>query len=106
MSDTFVAALLGNDPDALREDVSLATPLTLPRIAGRVQVVAALRAYAEAMGATDADLLLPLLTATPLRSWRSAREMRTAWSPPSTSTGARGPTWPLSGTGSRGSAPT
>lgn len=58
MSDTFVAALLGNDPDALREDVSLATPLTLPRIAGRVQVVAALRAYAEAMGATDADLLL------------------------------------------------
>ena len=58
MSDTLVATVLGRNPDGLREDVSLATPLTLSRICGRAEVLGALRAYAEVIGATDADLLL------------------------------------------------
>jgi hypothetical protein len=37
---------------------SLATPLTLPRITGRDAVAAALGAYADVTGATDADLRL------------------------------------------------
>jgi len=58
MSDPLIGALLGDDPAAVAEDVSLATPLTSPRITGRDAVVAALGAYAEVMGATDADLRL------------------------------------------------
>jgi hypothetical protein len=58
MSDPLIAALLGHDPRALTEDVSLATPLTSSRITGRDAVVAALGAYADVSGATDADLRL------------------------------------------------
>jgi hypothetical protein len=58
MSDPLIAALLGHDPRALTEDVSLATPLTSSRITGRDAVVAALGAYADVIGATDADLRL------------------------------------------------
>ena len=58
MSDPLVAALLGHNPQALTDDVSLATPLTSPRITGRDAVVEALGAYAEVVGATDADLRL------------------------------------------------
>jgi hypothetical protein len=58
MSDPLIAALLGQDPWALTEGVSLATPLTSARITGRAAVVAALGAYADVIGATDADLRL------------------------------------------------
>ena len=58
MTDPLIAALLGQNPQALREDVSLATPLTSSPIAGRDEVVAALGAYADVFGATDADLRL------------------------------------------------
>ena len=58
MPDPLITALLGQDPQALREDVSLATPLTSSRITGRDAVVAALGAYADLFGATDADLRL------------------------------------------------
>jgi hypothetical protein len=58
MPSALTAALLGRDPAALTDDVSLATPLTLPRITGRDAVVAALGAYAEVTGVTDADLRL------------------------------------------------
>ncbi|HEY1356956.1 MAG TPA: hypothetical protein VGF21_01500 [Thermoleophilaceae bacterium] len=58
MSDPLTAALLGHDPQALTEDVSLATPLTSSRITGRDAVVAALGAYADVFGATDTDLRL------------------------------------------------
>jgi hypothetical protein len=58
MADTLIAALLGAQPSALHADVSLATPLTLSRITGRDQVTAALRAYAEALAVTDAELRL------------------------------------------------
>jgi hypothetical protein len=58
MAALDVNALLGRRADALREDITLATPLTLPRIAGRVAVQKALAAYADAFGADDADLFL------------------------------------------------
>ena len=58
MSDLLIHAMLGKEPGALRPDVSLATPLTLPRIAGRDHVVNVLSAYADVLGATDADLRL------------------------------------------------
>jgi hypothetical protein len=58
MPDTPIRALLGTDPSALRGDVTLATPLTLPVITGREQVAAALRAYADVLGAADADFRL------------------------------------------------
>ncbi len=58
MSDSLITALLGQDPRALTEDVSLATPLTSSRITGRDAVVAALGAYADMFGLTDADLRL------------------------------------------------
>jgi hypothetical protein len=58
MSDPLIEALLGRDPKALTADVSLATPLTSSRITGRDNVVAALVAYADVLGATDADLRL------------------------------------------------
>jgi hypothetical protein len=50
--------MLGHSPAALAAEVSLATPLTAPRITGRDAVVAALGVYAEVMGATDVDLRL------------------------------------------------
>ena len=58
MRDSLIAALLGKDPLALRNDVSLFTPLTSSRIDGREAVVTALRAYADVVGAADADLRL------------------------------------------------
>jgi hypothetical protein len=58
MTDTLIRVLLGAEPLALRDDVTLATPLTLARITGRDQVAAALRAYADVLGAADADLRL------------------------------------------------
>jgi hypothetical protein len=58
MADTLVAALLGRDPSALHENVSLATPLTLARVTGREQVLAVLRAYTGALGVDDAELHL------------------------------------------------
>jgi hypothetical protein len=58
MPDALIRALLGTEPSALRDDVTLATPLTLPRVTGRDQVAAALRAYADVLGAADADLRL------------------------------------------------
>jgi hypothetical protein len=56
MSDTLVTVLTGADPAALREDVTLATPLTLPRISGREQVVAVLQAYAGLFAPGSGDL--------------------------------------------------
>ena len=58
MHDPLIAPLLGQNPQALSEDVSLATPLTSSRITGREAVIAALGAYADVFGATDADLRL------------------------------------------------
>jgi hypothetical protein len=58
MPDTLIGALLGAEPLALRDDVTLATPLTLLRITGRDQVAAALRAYADVLGAAGPDLRL------------------------------------------------
>jgi hypothetical protein len=58
LSDPLIAALLGHNAQALTHDVSLATPLTSSRITGRDAVVAALGAYEEVFGATDADLRL------------------------------------------------
>jgi hypothetical protein len=58
MSDPLIDALLGRDPQALADDVSFATPLTSSRITGRDAVVAALGAYADVIGATDADFRL------------------------------------------------
>jgi hypothetical protein len=55
MSDPLMSALLGHDPAFLTEDASLATLVTSPRITGRDAVVAALCAYAEIIGAPDAD---------------------------------------------------
>jgi hypothetical protein len=54
----LIAALLGQHPQALTEDVSLATPLTASPIAGRDAVVAALRVYADMFAETDDDLRL------------------------------------------------
>ena len=58
MRDALTVALLGQDPQALSDNVSLATPLTSARIMGLDRVVAALRAYASVFAATDADLRL------------------------------------------------
>jgi hypothetical protein len=49
-SDPLIAALLGHDSQALTDDVSLATPLTSSRIAGRRAVVEALGVYADPIG--------------------------------------------------------
>ena len=51
MSDPLTVALHGREPGALAETVSLATPLTSSPITGREAVVAALRAYADVIGA-------------------------------------------------------
>ena len=80
MSDPLIAALLGHNPQALTEDVSLATPLTSSRITGRDAVVAALGAYADAIArptATFASKEKSLkglcsrrrLAGTPHKSW-------------------------------------
>jgi hypothetical protein len=58
MPDQLISALLGQDRQALTEDVSLATPLTSSRITGREAVITALSAYADMFGPTDADLRL------------------------------------------------
>jgi hypothetical protein len=58
MSYPLITALLGHDAQALAEDACLATPLTSSRITGRDAVVAALGAYADVIGAGDADLRL------------------------------------------------
>jgi hypothetical protein len=58
MPDQLNTALLGQHPQALTEDVSLATPVTSSRIAGRDAVVAALAVYADMFAETDADLRL------------------------------------------------
>ena len=58
MFDPLITALLGDDPRALAEDVSLATPLTSSRIVGPDAVVAALGVYADMFAETDADLRL------------------------------------------------
>lgn len=58
MSDPLTVALQGHEPGALAENVSLATPLTSSPLTGRDAVVAALRAYADVIGETDADLRL------------------------------------------------
>src|SRR5581483_1339818 len=58
MSDPLVAALLGQSSAALAEDVSLATPVTAPRISGRGSVSAALRAYGHALGGPEATARL------------------------------------------------
>jgi hypothetical protein len=55
---TLISALLGDNPAALTEDISLATPRTLARNTGPDAVVAALGACADVIGATDADLRL------------------------------------------------
>ncbi|MET7746076.1 hypothetical protein [Streptomyces sp. NPDC005385] len=53
MSDQLNAALSGEAPTALAEDVSLATPLVAPRIAGRAAVSAALGTYQQALAAPE-----------------------------------------------------
>jgi hypothetical protein len=58
MTDSFILALLGQNPSGLRSDVSFAPPLTLPRIVGRTPVTDALAAYAQALGASEPDALL------------------------------------------------
>lgn len=58
MSDPLNAALSGQAPAALAEDVSLATPLTAPRIAGRAATSAALRAYQKALAKGEATARL------------------------------------------------
>jgi hypothetical protein len=54
MSDPLIAALLGQAPTALAEDISLATPLTAPRISGRDAVSAALGTYRDVLAAPEA----------------------------------------------------
>jgi hypothetical protein len=46
-SDSLVAALMGNAPAALAENVTLDTALTIPRIVGRDRVSKALSSYAD-----------------------------------------------------------
>ncbi|MFB6933386.1 hypothetical protein [Streptomyces chartreusis] len=58
MSDQLNAALSGRAPTALAEDVSLATPLAAPRIAGRDAASAALGTYQQALGAPETTVRL------------------------------------------------
>jgi hypothetical protein len=55
MADQLAETLLGAAPDALAENVSLATPLTLARITGRDAALAALNAYARTFDGTEPD---------------------------------------------------
>ncbi|MFJ9026631.1 hypothetical protein ACIRPU_42835 [Streptomyces sp. NPDC102259] len=58
MSDQLNAALSGQATTALTEDVSLATPLAAPRIAGRDAASAALGTYQQALAAPEATVRL------------------------------------------------
>lgn len=58
MSDQLNAALSGRAPTALAEDVSLATPLAAPRIAGRDAASAALGTYQQALAAPEVTVRL------------------------------------------------
>jgi hypothetical protein len=58
MTESFIQALLGQHSSGLRSDVSFAPPLTLPRIEGRAPVTDALAAYAQVLGAADAEAVL------------------------------------------------
>ncbi|MEU4170404.1 hypothetical protein AB0F46_26450 [Streptomyces sp. NPDC026665] len=58
MSNQLNAALSGQAPAALAEDVSLATPLAAPRITGRDAVSAALGTYQQALVAPEATVRL------------------------------------------------
>jgi hypothetical protein len=58
MAESWTGALLGQNAAGLRTDVSLAPALTLPRITGREDVNDALVAYAQALGATEAETVL------------------------------------------------
>src|SRR5689334_22494871 len=58
MSEQLNAALSGQAPTALAENVSLATPLAAPRTAGREAVSAALGTYHRALAAPEATLRL------------------------------------------------
>jgi hypothetical protein len=58
MSDQLSQTLQGANPNGLRENVSLATPLTLQVIEGREPVAAALRAYAGTFDRSQFDLWL------------------------------------------------
>jgi hypothetical protein len=58
MAESWTGALLGLNVAGLRADVSLAPALTLPRITGREEVNDALVAYAQALGATEAETVL------------------------------------------------
>ncbi|SHN27573.1 hypothetical protein [Actinacidiphila paucisporea] len=53
MSDPLLAALSGQAPAALAEDVSLATPITAPRIHGRDAVSRALRTYQDVLASPE-----------------------------------------------------
>ncbi|MFJ7075556.1 hypothetical protein [Streptomyces sp. NPDC098781] len=58
MSNQLNAALSGQAPTALAEDVSLATPLAASRISGRDAVSAALATYQQALGEPEATVRL------------------------------------------------
>jgi hypothetical protein len=58
MADQLAETLLGAAPETLSAEVSLATPLTLARITGREQVLAALNAYAQLVDRREFDLRL------------------------------------------------
>ncbi|SEN74240.1 hypothetical protein [Actinacidiphila rubida] len=58
MPDQLTAALSGQAPTALAEDVSLATPLAAPRITGRDAVSAALGTYHRALAGPEATARL------------------------------------------------
>lgn len=58
MSDPLIAALSGRTSTELAEDVSLATPLTAPRISGRGAVSAALGTYRDVLGGPEATVRL------------------------------------------------
>jgi hypothetical protein len=58
MSDPLIAALLGQAPTALAEDVSLATPLKASRIFGREAVSAALGTYRDVLATPEATARL------------------------------------------------
>ena len=51
--DFVISTALGKRPDALHESVSLSTPLTLSRIAGRDRAVSVLRRLVEAFGVRE-----------------------------------------------------
>ncbi|MFE6130049.1 hypothetical protein ACFQ6Q_17570 [Streptomyces sp. NPDC056437] len=58
MSDPLPAALLGQTPTALAEEVSLATPLKAPRISGRDAVSAALGTYRDLLAGPEVTVRL------------------------------------------------